>query len=201
MQEQSVFSKYFKSSEEVISMFLGLVIVLVMVGLVVNYFQKRRGSVELSGLINTQTKVANETSGDGKMLPGPEKISGTYKVKSNDSLWKIAVANYGDGYAWTKIAKANNLKNPGVLVTNQELVLPVVEKQTVTEQKTTVTKGAVDEKVSTPKSHVVVRNDSLWKIAVANYGDGYAWTKIWNKNKSKLANPNSLEIGMTLMLE
>ncbi|MPN57839.1 hypothetical protein SDC9_205535 [bioreactor metagenome] len=46
----------------------------------------------------------------------------------------------------------------------------------------------------------VVKGDSLWKIAVKVYGDGYQWTKIWQANKLKINNPNELEIGMMLTM-
>lgn len=47
-----------------------------------------------------------------------------YKVVSGDSLWKIAVATYGDGMLWTKIAEANALKNPNIIGVGKELQLP-----------------------------------------------------------------------------
>ncbi|GIW62971.1 MAG: hypothetical protein KatS3mg090_0797 [Patescibacteria group bacterium] len=47
-----------------------------------------------------------------------------YTVKKGDHLWKIAQEVYGDGYAWTKIAKANNLSNPNILFTGQKLKIP-----------------------------------------------------------------------------
>jgi nucleoid-associated protein YgaU len=185
MQNKSFFSKYFNSSEEVVSMLLGLVIVLVMVGMVMNYFQKRRGTVGLAGI--TDNKNASEET------PTPTGIGGgEYKVKRGDNLWKIAVANYGDGYKWTKVASENKLKNPGVLTIGKRLVLPKIEKAEVkTVEKVQPEKG----------SHLVVQGDSLWKIAVANYGDGYKWTTIWNSNKKIIRDPNKLEIGMKLLLE
>jgi nucleoid-associated protein YgaU len=193
MEEKSFFEKYFKSSEEVISMFLGLVIVLVMVGMVVNYFQKRRGSVAIPGLVDN--KVAQVDRQNEVESPMATVTPGSvYKVKANDSLWKIAVATYGDGFAWTKIAKENNLKNPGVLVKGQQLKLPVLEaKAIVTDKTNEVVKPMAD-------SYKVARGDSLWKIAVAKYNNGYAWTKIYANNKTKLHNPNELEIGMVLNL-
>ena len=189
MAEKTFFEKYFKSSEEVISMFLGLVIVLVVMGMVMNYFQKRRGSIELPGVVDNKAKPTLSVAEEFK---NEKKGGSIYKVKPNDSLWKIAVANYGDGYAYLKIAKENNLKNPGLLNVGQELRLPVVERATV------VGKDLIKPAV---KNYVVVRGDSLWKIAMANYGDGYVWTKIWKGNRTKLKDPNKLEIGMTLMLE
>lgn len=47
-----------------------------------------------------------------------------YKVVAGDSLWKIAEATYGDGMLWSKIAEANMLRNPNVIVIGRELQLP-----------------------------------------------------------------------------
>ncbi|MGX5664642.1 5'-nucleotidase C-terminal domain-containing protein [Rhizobium daejeonense] len=47
-----------------------------------------------------------------------------YKVVHGDSLWKIAVATYGDGMLWKKIAEANALKNPNIIGVGKELQLP-----------------------------------------------------------------------------
>ena len=47
-----------------------------------------------------------------------------YTVTLGDSLWKIAVATYGDGMLWTKIAEANKLKNPNLIGVGEELEIP-----------------------------------------------------------------------------
>ena len=47
-----------------------------------------------------------------------------YTVKSGDYLWKIALEAYGDGYAWTRIAKANNLQNPDIIHPGTLLNIP-----------------------------------------------------------------------------
>ena len=107
-----------------------------------------------------------------------------------DSLWKIAEKKYNNGYAWTEIAKANNIKNPSVIEVGQKIVLPEVE----------VTEKIEVDKILVGSEYKVVRGDSLWKIAVRAYGDGYQWVKIWEENKSKIYNPNGLEIGMMISI-
>lgn len=47
-----------------------------------------------------------------------------YTVVPGDTLWAIAVRAYGDGYQWTKIAKANNLSNPNIIHKNNVLKIP-----------------------------------------------------------------------------
>lgn len=48
----------------------------------------------------------------------------TYVVVRGDSLWKIAVATYGEGEMWTQLAETNALRNPNMLAIGQELELP-----------------------------------------------------------------------------
>lgn len=178
--------KYFKSTEEVVSMFLGLVIVIVVGSLIFNYFQKTKGSVDIPG------------STDITLIDGGEKLSSkeekVYEVVKGDNLWKIAVKEYGDGYAWTKIAAANNLKNASVIGVGQKIVLPKIESKEMVSKSDNLDTSSISQ----GSEYKVVRGDSLWKIAVRAYGDGYQWTKIWQENRSKLVNPNGLEIGMML---
>ncbi len=48
----------------------------------------------------------------------------TYKVVKGDCLWKIAVNIYGNGFRWRDIAKANNLKRPGLIHPGNVLSIP-----------------------------------------------------------------------------
>lgn len=191
MNNNSVFSKFFKSSEEVVSMFLGLIIVVGTVLLVVNYFQKSRGEVTVPGLSDqSRLELSSEKVGTVKNGDGSE-----YVVKKGDSLWKIAEAETGSGYNWTAIAKANNLKNPGVLYRDQKLIIPKIEA------KAAIVKKDAEVTIKPGTTYAAVRGDSLWKIAVKTYGDGYKWTTIWKSNKTAIRDPNKLEIGMKILLE
>jgi putative chitinase len=54
--------------------------------------------------------------------PSPKQKS--YTVIHGDDLWAIAVREYGSGYRWVDIAKANNLANPGIIHAGNVLNLP-----------------------------------------------------------------------------
>ncbi|MDL2263520.1 LysM peptidoglycan-binding domain-containing protein [Synergistaceae bacterium OttesenSCG-928-I11] len=53
------------------------------------------------------------------------QVDRTYRVNKGDSLWMIARRVYGDGTAWTLLAKANDLRDPNKLNIGQELSLPL----------------------------------------------------------------------------
>jgi nucleoid-associated protein YgaU len=174
--------KLFKSSEETVSMFLGLAIVVVIAGLIFNFVRKNKGTVNVPDSKNSTISI-------NEVKPEEPKV---YVVMRNDSLWNIAKKEYGDGYSWFLIAKENNLKNPGILITGQKLIIPKIGKKdvvaTINKETKTINKG----------EYKVVKGDNLWKISVNSYGDGYQWTKIWQENKKVLKNPGQLEIGITL---
>ncbi len=48
--------------------------------------------------------------------------------------------------------------------------------------------------------HTVVSSEDLFKIAKKYYGDGNKWLLIFNANKNKIPDPNSLKIGTELVI-
>lgn len=48
----------------------------------------------------------------------------SYTVQRGDDLWNVAVKEYGDGYRWVDIAKANNLSDPDVIFAGNVLMMP-----------------------------------------------------------------------------
>ena len=172
--------KYIKSSEELVSMLLGLAIVIVVISLIFNFIQRKKGTVEIPG--KTDISLFDENT---------KQEEGIYVVEKGDSLWKIAEKKYNDGYAWTKIAKENDLKNVSILYVGQKLKMPSDESVITSLEMDTNNKIEQGE-------YRVVKNDNLWKIAVRAYGDGYKWVNIYQVNKVKINNANLLEIGMIL---
>ena len=48
----------------------------------------------------------------------------SYTVVKGDDLWDIALKEYGNGYKWVDIAKANKLENPEVIHPGNVLKMP-----------------------------------------------------------------------------
>ena len=82
-------------------------------------------------LPNVQSKTATVITPDAErqsIAAGSiqtNKISQThYIIVKGDTLWDIAVRAYGDGYAWTRIARANNLNNSSIIHSGNRLTIP-----------------------------------------------------------------------------
>jgi len=181
--------KYIKSSEELVSMLLGLAIMVVVVVLIFNFVQMKKGTVEIPG--------ANDVTLSEEAIKQKQEEENIYIVVKGDNLWKIAEKKYNDGYAWTKIAKENNLRNASVITVGQKLKMPVVEKTATIEK---ISNNSVTNKIGQGTDYVVVKGDNLWKIAVNAYGDGYKWTNIYQENKAIIPHAGLLEIGMTIKI-
>lgn len=159
-------------------MVLGAIVIVIVGILIVNYF-KDKGQTNVPG-INTQGST--------------EKV---HTVVKGETLWSVAEDAFGSGYNWVDIKTANNLKTDTIEV-GQKLTIPSVapKKPTATKQVTTV--SAQTATSIQGSSYTVVKGDSLWKISVRAYGDGYQWVKIANANKLK--NPNIIHAGNILTL-
>lgn len=177
----------FKSKEDAVSMFIGLAIVIAVAVLIVNLVSKNKGKIDIPGISDQAALTKPEVNNN----IAAESTGTSYIVKKGDYLSKIAKEKLGTGSKWTEIAKLNNLKNPNRLSAGQELKIPAAAVVASTEKVTVPAGGQV---------YKVVRGDSLWKIAVATYGDGYQWSKIWQENKTKIRNPDLLAVGMTIQL-
>jgi len=178
-----------KVSEDTISMILGLGVVLLVGGLIFNYFSKKGDEIADIGEVPVVEETENVSEGLG--LGFSEPVNGTvYEVKAGDSLWEIAEDAYGSGYNWVDVVKENDLSNPGLLLVGQKLTLPKVTPKLMTKE----------ESLPEVTEYVVRRGDSLSKIALRVYGDMFAWEKIWEANRSEIGNPDLIEIGMNLVI-
>ncbi|KUK83438.1 MAG: Peptidoglycan-binding lysin domain [Microgenomates bacterium 39_6] len=178
------FLKKIKLSERTISAFLGILVVVVAGVLLFNFFQSRD---EVDFLDEEEISQEKQEETFSSVLPT------THKVSQNENLWRIAEGYYGSGYNWIDIAQANNLKNADYLLVDQELLIPDVAVRWPEADS-----ADEDARVN---NYTVQPGDSLWKIAVAVYGDGYQWTNIYEANRSDIGpNPGLINPGQVLVM-
>ena len=157
-------------------MVLGAVVIVTVGVLIANYFKDRKiGSISENGENKTEST-----------------LSQTYLVSKGDNLWKISEKVTGSGYNWVEIAKANNIKNPGIIYEGQELTI------SVSDQTLTTVHGSPITNTISGATYEVQKGDTLWDISVRAYGDGYKWSEIARENK--LVHPNIIHSGNILVL-
>lgn len=112
-----------ESNQSRFSMILGGLIILVVVVLLFNYFNKSNPA------IGPSQQTQQQTQGDVT----PENLPGKYTVKEGDTLFTIAESYYKDGYKYTEIAQANNLTNPNSIEIGQKLEIPKISDKTLSD--------------------------------------------------------------------
>lgn len=183
-----------KLNQSYLSLFLGLVIVLITGILVFNFFKKSESALG----------PAQQTGETAQKDVEPGNLPGQYTVKDGDTLFKIAQIYYQDGYKFTDIAKANQLADENILAVGQVLEIPKVEAAAVANNIDTNlgTGGAINQTIWGEKisgdTYTVVDGDWLSKIAGRAYGDIMAYTKIAQANN--ITNPDLIEPGTVLKI-
>lgn len=173
-------AKRFSSTDSFVSLVLGIAIVIVIGMLTMNYFTAQRQGAN-------DKKQAEDQKGELASLPA------THTVSAGETLWSIAQRYYKSGYTWVEIQRSNNIQNANTIEVGQVLTIPNVPPIVPPGQI-----AAASTEVSTQRTYTVVRGDYLWKIAVAQYDNGYKWSEIANANK--LENPNVIHAGNVLIL-
>lgn len=165
--------KRFTSTDSYVSLVLGIAVVLVVGVLVYNFIQNRRVQAP-TGEVTTTDEEKTVTG-----TPG-----GTHTVAAGETLWSISEKYYKTGYNWVDLVTANNLVDADRIEEGQQLVIPTVTPIMPQGQRA--------------KTYTVVQGDTLWSIAVSQYGDGYKWSEIAGANS--LTNPNLIHAGNVLTL-
>lgn len=73
-------------------------------------------------------------------------------------------------------------------------------KPTVTVTTTRPTTGSNAPSSTLPTTYKVQSGDTLWKIATKFYNNGSLYNGIYNANKDKIKNPNSINVGQVLTI-
>jgi nucleoid-associated protein YgaU len=171
--------KRFLSADTYISMALGLAVILLVGAALFNVLSKR-------AVQDNPEQTAGESAHESVQL--------IHRVQEDETLWSIATTYYQNGYHWVDIQKANNLIDPDLLITGQIVVIPAVSQET----------GEVDSLAASTDAKplhewvTVTQGESLWIIALREYGDPYRWTDIAEVNK--LTNPDIIHAGNILRL-
>jgi len=179
--------KFFKLNENTISTVMGGIVVVVIAGLIFNYF-RTTNLKSWQGTLLTEQEAASTLNNEGN-----DKIIATYKVVKGDDLWHISEKFYRSGYNYVDIMKENQITGAGVIVAGQVLRIPKVEAKKITVQEVKEVIAQAEVKPATSIAigeYTTQKGDSYWSIAVRAYGDGYQWPKIYWANKALFANPD-----------
>ncbi len=128
--------------------------------------------------------------------PSPRVSGQRYTTKVGDSLWKVAERFYGDGSKWQRIADANNLGDS--LPHSIEIVIP--DAPGVRSQPSQLAAVQNPQVPAGFSVYTVQANDSLWKIAERQLGNGARWTEIRDANRDLLGGREVVQVGMKLKI-
>lgn len=144
--------------------------------------------------------AANGTQPYGPMpVPANEKESTIYSVVSGDSLSKIAHKQYGAGNVQKQIdailAANPNLTAKSVLKIGQKITLPAATPVDPTRLPAEQQAAATGDVTYTVKA-----GDTLSSIAKKELGSTKRWKDIYELNRTRLADPAKIVVGMKLTL-
>lgn len=154
--------------------------------------EKKYNYIEINTLSGTLNFIVTEETiklkaGDTVKLKGlGSYLSGDYYVQ--DLTRQINSNGYSHSATLIKTDFGKSLKT-STSTTNKK---PVPKK----EKKVTSTPKASSAK----RTYTVKRGDCLWKIARSFYGNGALYTRIYDANTNKIANPNLIYPGQVFVI-
>ena len=69
-----------------------------------------------------------------------------------------------------------------------------------TEETSGITKSNTNIIAEQTRTHRTTTSDTLWRLAVRYYNNGYRWTKIYEANRKLIPDPNKLDKDITLVI-
>ena len=151
--------------------------------------EKKYNYIEVNTLSGTLNFIVNEDTiklkaGDTVKLNGLGKyLSGNYYVK--DITRQISSSGYSHSATLIKTDVGSSLKTS----TKSKDKKKPVKKVTSSPSKSTA-----------QRTYSVKKGDCLWNIAKKFYGNGSAYTKIYDANTNKIANPNLIYPGQVFVI-
>ncbi len=168
-----------------ISLALGVAVVVLIGAVAYNMISKN--NQEPGG---ADTSLDATQSGTATLMELPAK----HTVKDGETLWSIAENYYNSGYNWVDIAEENKLGSGDSVAAGTALTIPDAEPIEVG----SIGGAATSDVKPKNSTYTVQKGDSLWNIALAQYGTGYKWPDIAKANK--IANPDLIFTGTVLTL-
>lgn len=157
--------------------------------------EKQYNTIEINTLSGTLNFVASEETiklkaGDTVKLQGLGKyLSGDYYVK--DITRQVSKNGYSHSATLIKTDFGNSLKT----------VSKTSAKNNNTKKESTEEKvSSSSSSKSAQRTYTVKKGDCLWNIAKKFYGNGALYTKIYDANTNKIANPNLIYVGQVLVI-
>ena len=151
--------------------------------------EKKYNYIEVNTLSGTLNFIVNEDTiklkaGDTVKLNGLGKyLSGNYYVK--DITRQISSSGHSHSATLIKTDVGSSLKTS----TKSKDKKKPVKKVTSSPSKSTA-----------QRTYTVKKGDCLWNIAKKFYGNGSAYTKIYDANTNKIANPNLIYPGQVFVI-
>ena len=152
--------------------------------------EKKYNTIEINTLSGSLSFIVTEETiklkaGDTVKLNGLGKyLSGNYYVK--DITRQISSSGYSHSATLIKTDFGKSLK--------------VSSSKKSTKKKETKKVNSSTKADSAKRTYTVKKGDCLWNIAKKYYGDGRKYTKIYDANTSKIANPNLIYVGQKLVI-
>lgn len=128
-----------------------------------------------------------------------------YIVQPNDSLYRIAERFFGDGIRWRDIAAFNEGKvaDNGGVRTGVRLLIPpegVVVRADTSRPSAPKAQTRPEPSVSSPRSYVVQKGDTLGQIASKLLGSSRRAGEIVKLNSDKIDDADEIYVGMKLSI-
>ena len=157
--------------------------------------EKKYNTIEINTLNGTLNFIVTEETiklkaGDTVKLQGLGKyLSGDYYVK--DITRQVSKNGYSHSATLIKTDFGNSLKTAS----------KTSAKKNSTKKDSTKKKvSSSSSSKSAQRTYTVKKGDCLWNIAKKFYGNGALYTKIYDANTNKIANPNLIYVGQVFVI-
>ena len=166
--------------------------------------EKKYNDIEINTLMGTLNFIATKETiklkaGDTVKLKGLGKhLSGNYYIK--DLTRVIGSNGYSHSATLIKTNFGKSLKTSSKTTKKKDTKPSTTKKKTVTKKKTTKKVTSTKTAKTAKRTYTVKRGDCLWNIAKRFYGKGSLYTRIYDANTNKIANPNLIYPGQVFII-